>query len=113
MLYVVYYVLLTCFLGVLGPNAYGISSDVPDGCTVDQAAYVVRHGSRYPDPGAYAQWVALYEKVGNSIGFRLFMEIFRYHYYKIFFFILLGGRPLELFGSWRVLLMDFWIASLL
>lgn len=46
-----------------GPNVFGISSDAPDGCTVDQAAYVSRHGSRYPDPGAYNGWVALYEKV--------------------------------------------------
>jgi hypothetical protein len=46
-----------------GPDVHGISSDVPDGCTVDQAAYVVRHGSRYPDPGAYSGWVALYQKV--------------------------------------------------
>lgn len=38
-------------------------SDVPEGCTVDQAAYVVRRGSRYPDPGAYSGWVALCQKV--------------------------------------------------
>jgi hypothetical protein len=30
----------------LGPNVYGISNEVPDSCTVKQAAYVVRHGSR-------------------------------------------------------------------
>lgn len=47
----------------VGPNVYNISSEVPEGCTVEQAAYVTRHGSRYPDTGAYAQWVALYEKV--------------------------------------------------
>ena len=29
-----------------GSNVYGISSDVPEGCTVQQAAYLVRHGSR-------------------------------------------------------------------
>lgn len=37
---------------------------MPDNCYVEQVAYVVRHGSRYPDNGAYQQWVALYEKVG-------------------------------------------------
>jgi hypothetical protein len=36
---------------------------VLDNCLVDQVAYVVRHGSRYPDSGAYAQWVTLYQKV--------------------------------------------------
>jgi acid phosphatase len=46
-----------------GPNVNKISSDVPDQCSVDQAIYVVRHGSRYPDPGAYAQWQALYNAV--------------------------------------------------
>lgn len=46
-----------------GPNVNNVSSDVPTGCTVEQAAYVVRHGSRYPDPGAYSGWVALYQKV--------------------------------------------------
>jgi len=49
----------------IGPNVHGISSDVPEGCTVEQAAYVVRHGSRYPDSGAYTEWVALYDKVGS------------------------------------------------
>lgn len=39
-----------------GPNIYGISTDVPENCYVDQAAYVTRHGSRYPDAGAYKEW---------------------------------------------------------
>lgn len=46
-----------------GPNINGISNEVPEGCVVDQVAYVMRHGSRYPDSGAYAEWVALYQKV--------------------------------------------------
>lgn len=29
-----------------GPNVNGVENDVPDKCTVQQAAYVVRHGSR-------------------------------------------------------------------
>ena len=42
---------------------FHISTDIPDGCQVDQAVYVVRHGSRYPDPGAYVEWTTLYSKV--------------------------------------------------
>ncbi|SPN96560.1 related to PHO12 - secreted acid phosphatase [Cephalotrichum gorgonifer] len=42
-----------------GPNVHGISTDVPDNCYVDQAAYVSRHGSRYPDKGAYGEWVEM------------------------------------------------------
>lgn len=29
-----------------GPNVNGVGNDVPGKCTVQQAAYVVRHGSR-------------------------------------------------------------------
>jgi acid phosphatase len=47
----------------VGPNVSGESNDVPEGCTVENVAYVVRHGSRYPDSGAYAEWTALYAKV--------------------------------------------------
>ncbi|KAL3455850.1 histidine phosphatase superfamily [Aspergillus heterothallicus] len=49
-----------------GPNVNKISSDVPEGCSVDQAVYVVRHGSRYPDPGAYAEWQALHEAIQSA-----------------------------------------------
>ncbi|RYP12410.1 hypothetical protein DL767_011321 [Monosporascus sp. MG133] len=45
-----------------GPNVFGISPDVPESCYVDQAAYISRHGSRYPDKGAYGGWVSMYEK---------------------------------------------------
>ena len=47
----------------IGPNIYGISNAVPDNCVVEQVSYNVRHGSRYPDSGAYAQWTTLYAKV--------------------------------------------------
>ena len=30
----------------LGPNVFGISNQVPEHCAVQQAAYIVRHGSR-------------------------------------------------------------------
>lgn len=46
-----------------GPNVFDISSETPEGCTVDQAVYISRHGSRYPDPGAYNGWLELYDKV--------------------------------------------------
>lgn len=48
---------------IAGPNVYGISSDVPEHCTVDQAFYVSRHGSRYPDLGAYNGWVDMQNRV--------------------------------------------------
>ncbi|KFA60249.1 hypothetical protein S40285_08077 [Stachybotrys chlorohalonatus IBT 40285] len=41
----------------VAPDVHGISTDVPDNCYVDQAAYVLRHGSRYPDAGAHSGWV--------------------------------------------------------
>lgn len=46
-----------------GPNVFGIPQEPPAGCVVDQAAFVSRHGSRYPDPGAYYQWTNLSAKV--------------------------------------------------
>ncbi|RMZ67995.1 histidine acid phosphatase [Pyrenophora seminiperda CCB06] len=40
-----------------GEELTGISSEVPVGCKVDLAAAFSRHGSRYPDTGAYNGWV--------------------------------------------------------
>ncbi|KAH8660481.1 histidine phosphatase superfamily [Xylariales sp. PMI_506] len=50
-----------------GPNVYDIPYTVPEGCTVQQASYVVRHGSRFPDSGSYGSWVALEEKIQAAI----------------------------------------------
>lgn len=50
-----------------GPNVFDISPDAPQGCSVDQAAFSSRHGSRYPDPGAYKEWVNLSTKVFSAI----------------------------------------------
>ncbi|PWY92282.1 histidine acid phosphatase [Aspergillus heteromorphus CBS 117.55] len=50
-----------------GPNVFGISNEVPSQCTVQQAAYVVRHGSRFPDSGSYDSWVALQEKIQAAV----------------------------------------------
>jgi hypothetical protein len=46
-----------------GPDVTGISSDVPAGCQVDLAAFFSRHGSRYPDNGAYNEWIDLYKRI--------------------------------------------------
>ncbi|KAI4835423.1 putative histidine acid phosphatase [Aureobasidium sp. EXF-8845] len=46
-----------------GPDVNDIPYEVPDGCSVDMAAFVSRHGSRYPDQGAYNGWVALSAKI--------------------------------------------------
>lgn len=47
----------------LAPDVNGISSDIPENCYVDQAAYVLRHGSRYPDTGAHNGWVEMARRV--------------------------------------------------
>ncbi|QRV99140.1 histidine phosphatase family containing protein [Ceratobasidium sp. AG-Ba] len=49
-----------------GPDITGVSQTVPAGCAIDQVALVSRHGSRYPDPGAYNEWLALATKVQNG-----------------------------------------------
>ncbi|KAI8821987.1 histidine phosphatase superfamily [Fimicolochytrium jonesii] len=46
-----------------GPNVFGIDPEPPANCVVDQAAFTSRHGSRYPDPGAWDQWNALRNKI--------------------------------------------------
>lgn len=61
----------------------GISESIPDGCVVDQAAYIVRHGSwviqiflatwyadavyrRFPESGSFTGWQSLYQKFQNA-----------------------------------------------
>ncbi|OAK97314.1 phosphoglycerate mutase-like protein [Phaeosphaeriaceae sp. SRC1lsM3a] len=46
-----------------GPEVTGISSDVPAGCKVELSAFFSRHGSRYPDTGAYNGWVELQKRL--------------------------------------------------
>ncbi|KAJ7074127.1 phosphoglycerate mutase-like protein [Mycena amicta] len=48
------------------PSQDGIQVDTPTGCFVDQAAYIVRHGSRYPEPGSFAGWQQLFAKFQNN-----------------------------------------------
>ncbi|KAJ4314141.1 hypothetical protein N0V94_006600 [Neodidymelliopsis sp. IMI 364377] len=49
-----------------GPEVTGISSEVPAGCTVELAAFFSRHGSRYPDTGAYNEWTDFYSRVQTA-----------------------------------------------
>ncbi|KAF2187343.1 acid phosphatase PHO12 precursor [Zopfia rhizophila CBS 207.26] len=46
-----------------GPEVTGISSEVPAECTVDMAAFISRHGSRYADNGAYREWANLSSRI--------------------------------------------------
>lgn len=48
------------------PQRFNISGSTPAGCSVDQAAFVSRHGSRYPDQSAYNQWTDLYSRIKNA-----------------------------------------------
>ncbi|KAJ9414494.1 hypothetical protein FOXG_12400 [Fusarium oxysporum f. sp. lycopersici 4287] len=50
----------------IGEDLTGISSAVPEGCQVDQAAYVSRHGSRYPDQGAHNGWLEMARRFRES-----------------------------------------------
>ncbi len=59
------------WLGANGPwsagdNVFGIDPEVPDNCFIDQAAYISRHGSRYPDTGAYNGWVEMQQRVSQT-----------------------------------------------
>jgi acid phosphatase len=53
-------------LQLSGPEVTGISSDIPEGCKVDLSAFFSRHGSRYPDNGAYNEWVAFQNHIQES-----------------------------------------------
>ncbi|KAF7311381.1 Phosphoglycerate mutase-like protein [Mycena kentingensis (nom. inval.)] len=48
------------------PTQDGIPHDMPAGCIVDQAAYILRHGARYPEPGSFAGWQNLFAKLQNA-----------------------------------------------
>ncbi|KAG6917500.1 hypothetical protein DXG01_002364 [Tephrocybe rancida] len=48
------------------PSQSGIASSTPSNCKVDQAAYILRHGSRYPEPGSFAGWQSLFAKFQNA-----------------------------------------------
>ncbi|ROT35131.1 phosphoglycerate mutase-like protein [Sodiomyces alkalinus F11] len=51
---------------VAAPPVTGISTEIPENCHVDQAAYVLRHGSRYPDTGAHNGWVEMARRFKES-----------------------------------------------
>ncbi|KAF8056540.1 phosphoglycerate mutase-like protein [Lyophyllum atratum] len=48
------------------PSQFGIPVATPANCQVDQAAYIVRHGSRYPEPGSFVGWQNLFAKFQNA-----------------------------------------------
>lgn len=54
-----------------GPQVTGISPDVPAGCTIDQFAFFSRHGSRYPDRGAYNEWTNLHSRIQAAGSFNV------------------------------------------
>ncbi|KAF8910892.1 phosphoglycerate mutase-like protein [Mucidula mucida] len=48
------------------PSQFGIDVETPENCVVDQAAYILRHGSRFPEPGSLSGWQTLYTKIQNA-----------------------------------------------
>jgi len=44
---------------------------VPSGCKVDLVAFFSRHGSRYPDNGAYNEWLDLYKRIQAAGSFNV------------------------------------------
>ncbi|KAF9269467.1 phosphoglycerate mutase-like protein [Marasmius fiardii PR-910] len=48
------------------PSQSNIDTEIPEGCTVDQVAYIVRHGSRYPEPGSFNGWKDVFAKFQNA-----------------------------------------------
>ncbi|KAK7062821.1 hypothetical protein VNI00_000316 [Paramarasmius palmivorus] len=48
------------------PSQSGVVNEVPEGCVVDQAAYIARHGARYPEPGSFNGWKNLFSKFQNA-----------------------------------------------
>ncbi|KAI0067654.1 phosphoglycerate mutase-like protein [Artomyces pyxidatus] len=48
------------------PSQFGLPVGTPAGCIVDQAAYIVRHGARYPTSGSFAGWQNLFLKIHGA-----------------------------------------------
>ncbi|KAL0956701.1 hypothetical protein HGRIS_002824 [Hohenbuehelia grisea] len=48
------------------PVQPGLPVETPSGCKIDQAAFIVRHGSRYPEPGSFQGWLNLFSKFQNA-----------------------------------------------
>ncbi|KAJ4983638.1 histidine acid phosphatase [Stagonosporopsis vannaccii] len=71
-----------------GPEVTGISSEVPEGCQVDLAAFFSRHGSRYPDNGAYNEWLSLYSHLQAASNFTV------------------SDKSLSFLKSWKPVLSD-------
>lgn len=60
------------FLGNGGPyntrRGLGISLDTPEGCSIDQISFIMRHGERYPDPGPLSEFEAIWGKLEKCKG---------------------------------------------
>lgn len=61
---------------------------MPSGCKVDLAAFFSRHGSRYPDTGAYNGWVDLYKRIQAAGPFQV------------------SDRKLEFLKTWKPVLSN-------
>ncbi|KAL0578349.1 hypothetical protein V5O48_003664 [Marasmius crinis-equi] len=48
------------------PSQSDVPVEIPDGCVVDQAAYIARHGSRYPLSDVFTNWNNLFSKFQNA-----------------------------------------------
>ncbi|KAI0693965.1 phosphoglycerate mutase-like protein [Cytidiella melzeri] len=48
------------------PSLFNIPSDLPAGCVVDKASYIMRHGARFPEPGSFTGWVNLFDKLQST-----------------------------------------------
>ncbi|KAG6811494.1 hypothetical protein H0H92_007142 [Tricholoma furcatifolium] len=48
------------------PSQSGIAYETPSNCKVDQTAYILRHGSRYPEPDDFTGWQSLFDKFQNA-----------------------------------------------
>ncbi|KAJ4369394.1 hypothetical protein N0V86_009226 [Didymella sp. IMI 355093] len=71
-----------------GPEVTGISSEVPAGCKVELAAFFSRHGSRYPDNGAYNEWKGLYDRIQAASN------------------LTIGDESLTFLSAWKPVLSD-------
>nr|2GFI_A Chain A, phytase [Debaryomyces castellii]2GFI_B Chain B, phytase [Debaryomyces castellii] len=60
------------FLGGAAPyiqnKGFGISTDIPDQCTLEQVQLFSRHGERYPSTGSGKKYKAVYEKLMSYNG---------------------------------------------
>lgn len=76
------------FLGGSGPYVqhpgYGISTDIPDQCTLEQVHLLSRHGERYPTKGTGKKFEHIWSKISANIGnFKGALEFFNDYTYFV------------------------------